>query len=177
MKREAVVVTADAKSFFHALSPDFLLNEEYLKKVGVNLTPEQRNLTEVMVKAINTWALTTPLMTGLPVGLPASSVIANAAFLELDLRLAAKGNGILSYGRYVDDILVVFDDVHGIRRKRDAWERLKVITENLLELDYEGRAVKCVLYHPTYVDSLTQSRIVFEGEKCKVFYKFSGFRY
>lgn len=169
LKREAVVVTADAKSFFHALSPDFLLNEEYWKKVGISLTPEQRRLTEIMIKAINTWALNTPLKTGLPVGLPVSSVIANAAFLELDLKLAAKGNGILSYGRYVDDILIVIDDVRGIRRKHDAWERLKVIAESLLELQYEGRAVKCASYHPIYVDSLTQSRIVFEGEKCKVF--------
>ena len=166
---DAIVVTADAKSFFHALSPDFLLDEEYLQKVGVTLTEKQRRLTMILVKAINTWAHNTPLMVGLPVGLPASSVVANAAFLELDLKLAEENNGILSYGRYVDDILVVLDDTPRMRRKSAVWNRLKGISGGLLNPNCEGRVVKRIAYQPSYVELLTQSQIVFEGEKCKVF--------
>ena len=166
---DAVVVTADAKSFFHALSPDFLLNEEFLHRVGVSLTSEQYFLTKILVKAINTWALNTPLMTGLPVGLPASSVIANAAFLEMDLKFTRDGCGILSYGRYVDDILVVLDDTRRLRKKSAVWNRLKEISEGLLALDDESGIVKRVAYQPGYAESLTKSKIVFEGEKCKVF--------
>ena len=166
---DAIVVTADAKSFFHALSPDFLLNNEYLQNVGVTLTEEQQHLTMILIKAIDTWAENTPLRTGLPVGLPASTVIANAAFLELDLQLANNSNGILSYGRYVDDILVVLDDTHRMRRKSAVWNRLKVISGDLLKLDYEGKLVKRIAYKPSYVDFLTKSQIVFAGEKCKVF--------
>ena len=169
MRRDAVVVTADAKSFFHALSPDFLIDDEYLQRVGVSLTNEQCRLTKILIKAINTWSLNTPLKIGLPVGLPASSVIANAAFLEMDLKFTQKGNGILSYGRYVDDILVVLEDTRRLRRKSAVWNKLMEISGGLLALDNSQRTVKCVIYQPDYIKSLTQSQIVFEGEKCKVF--------
>lgn len=170
-RHDSIVVTADAKSFFHSISPDFLLDEEFLRKIGVILTEEQRWLTMVLIKAINTWALNTPLKTGLPVGLPASSVIANAAFLELDLQLTQDNNGILSYGRYVDDILVVLDDTPRMRRKSAVWNKLNRISGNLLklELEDEGKNVKSIAYQPTYAELLTRSQIVFEGEKCKVF--------
>ena len=168
-QHDSIVVTADAKSFFHALSPDFLLSEEYLRKIGVTLTEEQRCLTMILIKAINAWALNTPLKTGLPVGLPASSVIANAAFLELDLQLTRNINGILSYGRYVDDILIVLDDTPRMQRKSAVWNKLNSISDDLLKLEYEGKIVKRVAYQPVYSKLLTQSQIVFEGEKCKVF--------
>lgn len=168
-QRDAVVVTADAKSFFHALSPDFLLNEDYLQRVGVSLTSEQRRLTKILIKAINTWAFNTPLKTGLPVGLPASSVIANAAFLEMDLKFTQEGNGILSYGRYVDDMLIVLDSTRRLRWKSAVWNKLREISDDLLVLDYAHRTVKRIAYQPDYAESLTRSQIVFEGEKCKVF--------
>lgn len=168
-RRDVIVVTADAKSYFHALSPDFLLNKEYLQRIGVSLTSEQRRLTKIMIKAINTWALNTPLQTGLPVGLPASSVIANAAFLELDFKFTQKGNGILSYGRYVDDLLVVVDDTCKLRRKSAVWNRLKEISGGLLTVNCEKGTVERISYQPAYEEHLTKSQIVFVGKKCKVF--------
>lgn len=171
MRRDAVVVTADAKSFFHALSPDFLLDATFLQHVGVRFTEKQHRLTKILIKAINAWAEKTPLVTGLPVGLPASSVIANAAFLELDLKFTGKGNGVLSYGRYVDDILVVLEGTRGLRRKSAVWKRIEEIAGGLLAVEYKdgNRTVERVSYRPDYAEHLTKSRIAFEGEKCKVF--------
>ena len=168
MRRDAVVVTADAKSFFHALSPDFLLDDNFLQRVGVRFTDNQRRLTSILIKAINTWAANTPLKTGLPVGLPASSVIANAAFLELDLKFAREDNGILSYGRYVDDMLIVLEGTRVLRRKSAVWHRIEGIAGGLLTVDCENGTVKRVAYRPQYANTLTKSDIVFEGEKCKV---------
>jgi hypothetical protein len=167
--RDAVVVTADAKSFFHALSPDFLLDEQFLQRAGVHFTDKQRRLTRILVNAINTWAANTPLKTGLPVGLPASSVIANAAFLELDLKFKKNEKDVLSYGRYVDDMLIVLEGTRALRRKSAVWHRIKEIAGGLLTVDCENGTVKRVSYRPEYANTLTKSEIVFEGEKCKVF--------
>ena len=100
--KSIVAITADIKSFYHELNPDFIVNPEFLNIIGLPLNDEDSYLTKVFVQALKIWAKCTPLKKGLPVGLPASALVANMALFQLD-QLIQKEIVPLYYGRYVDD--------------------------------------------------------------------------
>lgn len=173
----AIVVSADAKAFFHSLKPDFLLDEKYLHKKDIMLTQEDRLLTRLLIDAINVWATTTPLKTGLPVGLAASSVIANVALVDFDASLENIAGGVF-YGRYVDDILLVFRN-RNVRTRSDVWNCVARTSEAFRPYlrsreshkTLEGtKVVIGIEFDPEYKNSLTTSKIVFTGEKCRAFF-------
>lgn len=47
----------------------------------------------------------------LPVGLLSSQILLNYVFSEIDTRISESGNVVLKYGRYADDILIVFKGI------------------------------------------------------------------
>ena len=56
-KKKIVAITADVSSFYHELNPDFMLNEEFLGILGFEqLSPDEKNLTRVFIKALKNWA-------------------------------------------------------------------------------------------------------------------------
>ncbi|NKF15268.1 reverse transcriptase domain-containing protein, partial [Rhizobium phaseoli] len=73
------------------------------------------------ISALLAWAQETPLKKGLPVGLPASAVVANAALLKLD-QFIEQQVVPLYYGRYVDDILLVMENASDIKTTEQFWE-------------------------------------------------------
>lgn len=171
--RNAVVVTADAKAFFHCLKPDFLLNTEFLKRNDIRLTNDDKELTKRLIDAINEWASHTPLGKGLPVGLMASCVIANVALLEFD-KLLNCIPGLVFYGRYVDDLLIVLNYDDRLKTRSDIWRRIANISEELIsnEIDDVGLGkskVDGVVFNPYYSSDVASSKIVFSGDKCRVF--------
>ena len=107
--KSIVAITADVSSFYHKLDVLFMLNTEFISKIGVKLTPNEQVLHRLFIKALDDWAKKTPLKCGLPVGLTASSLIANVALFELD-QLFEQEIIPLYYGRYVDDIILVMED-------------------------------------------------------------------
>ena len=107
-KKKIVAITVDVESFYHELSPDFMENQQFLNLFEMDLSGEEQKLNHLFLKALKAWAIETPLQKGLPVGLPASAIIANMAFCELD-RVIRKNIDPLYYGRYVDDIILVFE--------------------------------------------------------------------
>ena len=83
--KKIVALTADVSSFYHELNPGFMLDPAFLTEVvGLQLFAPQAKLHRLFIQALQAWAAATPLKRGLPVGLPASAVVANVALVELD---------------------------------------------------------------------------------------------
>ncbi len=113
-KKKIVALTADVTSFYHELKPDFMLEKDFNQHLDLKLSEDQDKLHRLFINALKAWAESTPLKKGLPVGLPASAVVANVALLDLD-RLILKQVAPLYYGRYVDDILLVMENTSKIK--------------------------------------------------------------
>jgi len=167
-KKKVVALTADVSSFYHELQPDFMLDERFNRLVEVELYPEEQTLHRLFISALRAWAKRTPLKQGLPVGLPASAVVANAALIELD-RLIEQQVAPLYYGRYVDDIMLVMENGAKFRSTADLWEWLFARFSTKLGW-VPGEEQKQIRFQPDYlVHSENPSRIHFANDKNKVF--------
>lgn len=159
-----IAITADIKSFYHELNPDFIANPKFLKIIDLHLTDEDVFLTEVFIQAINKWSASTPLGKGLPVGLPASALVANMALFELD-KLIQEELVPVYYGRYVDDILLVMKNGSDFSTYKKVWEWIFLRSNGLL--DWKNKASEgAIKFFPSY---LKNSRIEFSNDKNKVF--------
>lgn len=163
--KRIVAVTADVKSFYHELTPDFMMDPQYNSVLEVNLTAEENKLHRLFITALQSWAAKTPLKRGLPVGLPASALVANMALIELD-RFFEKQIVPLYYGRYVDDLLLVLENGAGFQSAANLRDWLTSRSDKLLERcdeDHNG----AIRFKPSY---LTDCRILFSNNKNKVFF-------
>lgn len=165
--KNVVALTADVNSFYHGLTPDFLKDERYLTLLDVELTEQQSKLNRLFVTALKAWASNSPLKKGLPVGLPASAVVANLALWELDRQIEQE-LAPLYYGRYVDDILLVIENSTRINTTVGVWQHLfERVNQPVRLLRWEDENIKdSVLFAPRY---LRQSRVNFSNSKNKVF--------
>lgn len=162
--KSIIAITADVKSFYHELSPDFIANPEFLNIIGLTLNDEEIFLTEVFIQALNKWSASTPLGKGLPVGLPASALVANMALFELD-QLIQKEVVPLYYGRYVDDILLIMKNGSDFSTSKNVWEWIFLRSNELL--DWKDKASEdAIKFSPSY---LKNSCVEFSNSKNKVF--------
>lgn len=162
--KKIVALTADVSSFYHELNPGFMLDPAFLKDVlTLELDDEQAKLHRLFIEALLAWAAATPLKKGLPVGLPASAVVANIALVELD-RLVEQQIAPLYYGRYVDDILLVMENGARFRSTTELWEWL--FSRSNGKLGWADPEHKQIGFQPAY---LHDSQIRFANAKNKVF--------
>ena len=168
--KKIVALTADVKSFYHELNPGFMLDPTFVTGVvGVDLNDDHEKLHRLFITALQAWAQNTPLKKGLPVGLPASAVVANMALIELD-SIVEKEFTPLYYGRYVDDILLVMENGSGFRSKEELWAWIfKRFDERLAWVDGEKKN-EIISFQPKYLrEGASQSQIHFANDKNKVF--------
>lgn len=162
--KKIVALTADVSSFYHELNPGFMLAPSFVVNVmGLELSPPQAKLHRLFIQALRAWASATPLKRGLPVGLPASAVVANVALVELD-RIVEQQLAPLYYGRYVDDILLVMKNGANFRSTAELWDWVFARADGKLGWADEER--KQVSFQPAY---LSDSQIRFTNAKNKVF--------
>ena len=162
--KKIVALTADVSSFYHELNPGFMLDSTFVVDVmGLELTESQTKLHRLFIQALLAWAAATPLKKGLPVGLPASAVVANVALAELD-RIVEQQLAPLYYGRYVDDILLVMENGASFRSAAELWEW--VFARCSGKLGWVDPEHKQIGFQPTY---LSDSQIRFANAKNKVF--------
>ena len=161
--KRVVALTADISSFYHELNPGFMLQENFSSSIDIELSEEQKKLHRLFIRALQAWSATTPLKKGLPVGLPASAVVANMALIELDSAIA-KEVMPLYYGRYVDDIILVLENGADFRSSRDLWEWL-FVRVNTLKWENEEEK-NTIQFCPSYLEA---SKIRFGNDKNKVF--------
>lgn len=105
-------ITMDLASFYHNASANFILRPSFLKKINVDLNGDEKKFTTLLLNSITSWYRETPDFKkreegALPVGLSASKVISNVLLYELDVQIQ-QGLDPSYYGRYVDDIFLVF---------------------------------------------------------------------
>jgi hypothetical protein len=169
--KRVVAITADVRQFYHKTSPDFLLDDTYLRAVGLEdkIGDDEREFTRAIIEALHAWAAQTPLhrhkpSTGLPVGLPAARLIANVSLAELD-RVIRREVAPLYYGRYVDDIPIVLANTRGFKGTFEVWDYICRRSNNLLKLR-RRTGLPEVRFVPSY---LSNSEIVLAGDKPKIF--------
>lgn len=137
--KNVIALTADVTSFYHQLDPSFIEDPHFLTEIlDVNLNADQQKLNRLFVNSLRAWSRNVAAHTGwldrgLPVGLPASAVVANLALTELD-KIVVENIKPLHYGRYVDDVLLVIEDPGGIDNQRALWEWIIARSRNLLTL-------------------------------------------
>ncbi len=169
-ERKLVALTADVTSYYHRLQPDFMLDKKFQEIVGVDLSEDQDKLNELFITALKNWAKNTPLGKGLPVGLPASAVVANMALFELD-HLIECNLRPRYYGRYVDDIMLVIDRPCDFKSADDLWGLLINASSDKVKikkyLSQEGTCTKSS--YSFKADYLKDSLVAFENSKNKVF--------
>lgn len=122
-KMDVIAITMDLAGFYHNVSPQFMLRRSFLKRIGVELTNDERLFTDKFVTSIDTWYRNTPDYEqrregGLPVGLSASKIISNVLLIELDNDVTSDFKPIY-YGRYVDDIFIVAENRDGTKSGKD----------------------------------------------------------
>lgn len=118
-KRNVVVLTADFSSFYHNLSPRFILGEEFLREIGMRpLKGDDLTLTKLVVEMLEHWGSASPLAVGLPVGCSVSAIIANLSLTLFD-KSVNKLPHLISYGRYVDDVIITIEDTGEIKTIND----------------------------------------------------------
>ena len=159
-----VAITADVSSFYHKIDVRFMLNKDFIENIGVKLDKNELELHKMFINSLHEWAKETPLKRGLPVGLTASSLIANVALFELD-QLIEREVVPLYYGRYVDDIILVMQNRAGFRTSVEVWDWLSVRLKGTLRWVDETKKEK-LQYSQCY---LNESEILFSNEKNKTF--------
>jgi len=165
--KKIVALTADVTSFYHELNPGFMANLDFIQKLGLELTEEQTKLHRLFIRALKAWAAATPLKKGLPVGLPASAIVANVALLELD-RFIEKQVVPLYYGRYVDDILLVMENGANFGSTVELWEWLFERSGDTL--GWVDDSKKEIEFKPSYLANIDErSKVRFSNGKNKVF--------
>lgn len=167
-RKNIVAITADVNSFYHELNPSFMLNPTFMKGVlDEGLSSDEMKLHRLFIRALQAWAKETPIKKGLPVGLPASALVANVALIELD-RLIENQVVPLYYGRYVDDILLVMENPANFKSVAQIWEWLfERSNGNLKWTDERKRELS---FKPTYLSNFgEESQILFSNSKNKVF--------
>ena len=167
--KKIVALTADVTSFYHELNPQFMLDPAFVKDVlGLELNDEPAKLHRIFIQALQAWAANTPLQKGLPVGLPASAVVANMALIDLD-RFLEQQVVPLYYGRYVDDILLVMENGADFRSTDQLWKWLFERADGKLAW-IEGQEQKEIVFQPVYLrQGEGRSQIRFSNAKNKVF--------
>ncbi len=142
-----------------------MINKEFKKKLKLSLSESEEKLNNLFIKALGEWARKTPLGKGLPVGLPASAIVANMALVDFD-RLIEQQVVPLYYGRYVDDIILVMENGVNFQSRDELWQWLFVRSYGKLSWVKEDEKKKGIKFNPDY---LSDSQIRFANEKNKVF--------
>jgi hypothetical protein len=170
---DVIAMTADITAFYHRLDVRFLLDDQFLGEVmGVELGEWQLKLHRLFVSALHAWSTQVGEVLdwercGLPVGLPASAVVANLALAQLDKVI--NGMEPLFYGRYVDDILLVVEDQGDTENQAAFLAYLAERSDGLLLLESTGPDPRDLglKFVPDY---LSTSLVMFENEKNKTFH-------
>lgn len=165
LNKSIVTITADGLSFYHNIDVRFMLDENFIDKIGVKLNDKERILHKNFIDSLHSWANDTPLKRGLPVGLTASSIIANVALFEFD-KLIIEEVSPLYYGRYVDDIIIVMENTSKFQEPSEIWDWIINRMQGTLAWvnDTEKSNLK---YSQNY---LHHSDIVFSDSKGKTYF-------
>lgn len=113
-----IAITMDISKFYHSINPKYFLTPKFYEEFKIDKKFKEfqtlKEFHESFINKIIEWNSLLPRdeeeneIVGIPIGLTASPILANAIMKEFDKNI----NSIAPtyYGRYVDDILLVFPD-------------------------------------------------------------------
>lgn len=130
------VVSADISRFFPSIDAEFLEDQTFLADLRhIELDIYESRLNCLFVRALKAWQTRTAhelfrmsagnidtqeIEVGLPIGLPASGLIANLALARFDRTVRERLNPLF-YGRYVDDIFIVLRRDSELQTSDQVW--------------------------------------------------------
>ncbi|GGF35349.1 reverse transcriptase domain-containing protein [Williamsia phyllosphaerae] len=169
--QEIIVMTADAKGYYHNLDAGFMLDEKFEDEVGaVQLDTVDYQLHKLFIGALLAWSELVGQQlgvsrAGLPVGLPASAVVANMALLGLD-NLARDHLKPMHYGRYIDDIVLIIQASPNIANPSNLRDWIVERSGSNIIVDTEN-GNSYLRFAPTYLDA---SKVIFSNTKNRSFH-------
>lgn len=168
--KSILAITMDIEQFYHRVCPSFLLRKPFLSTIDLQLSRGERSLTHSLLQAIETWYRSTPdyvdrPLGAIPVGLSASKIIANVLLVDFDKAIMTKVRP-LYYGRYVDDIFLVFENTAQLTGGRDVTAWLANTLAPLLTVKRNGGKTPSLRVNLPYA---RDSELTFVGAKQKIF--------
>jgi hypothetical protein len=165
-----LAITMDIERFYHRVSPKFLLRPAFLKSIGLELTQSERQFTENLLAAIDTWYKSTPDSKArpegaIPVGLSASKIISNVLLGEFDRAIAKKLEPVY-YGRYVDDIFLVLKTDETDDGAQSVTGRIAAALSPIVKVKKGNGTPDSLTLHFPYA---RDSELIFAGPKQKIF--------
>lgn len=161
-EKDAVIVALDIKEFYGSVRINNaeilkqLESNDFLTKIIISLCTKYTNLLHTTVKK-NTFCL--------PIGLLSSPIIANWYLSKLDAKII-ETNQTHYYGRYVDDILCVFNH-HNTKAIKNIDELIELYFEGILDIDESDKStVKGKKQYKVNVENRTE--LLIQHEKFKV---------
>jgi hypothetical protein len=168
--KDILAITMDIEQFYHRVSPKFLLRKSFLSSAKLTLSRAERALTSSLLRAIETWYRSTPDYTdrplgAVPVGLSASKIIANVLLAEFD-KAIMRDVKPLYYGRYVDDIFLVFENTVGLEGADEVTKWLATTLRPILAVRRNPSGPQSLELRLPYAED---SQLIFAGAKQKIF--------
>jgi len=163
-----IALTMDISSFFHTINLKEFHSKVFYKLFGLNKIfrkkLELQKFHEGFIDLIKRWNKNAELDKGLPIGLSASPILANASMATFDRDIETKLSPVY-YGRYVDDIILVLADPGGIECASDVSKYL-VEKKNIKCLKFAKKlANNASIIYKTYYQTLE-----FNSGKQKIFF-------
>jgi len=157
-------ITMDVGSFYHKVSPHFMLRKSFLKLLRINFSKDDLKFTKLLLESFDTWYFETPDYNdrregALPVGLSASKVISNVLLYQFDKEML-KSLKPIYYGRYVDDIFLV---IKSVSKMPTGKKIIKKISDKVNCLSFDNNILS--IKFPYAKDS----EIIFTKDKQKIF--------
>lgn len=168
--KNILAITMDIEQFYHRVSPAFLLRKKFLESITLKLSRQESLFTKALLNAIDSWYRSTPDCGerpegGIPVGLSASKIIANVLLANFDNDLVDRLKPIY-YGRYVDDIFLVFENSELLTTAKQVTKKLADALQPELVLESNGTDVPSLQLNLPYAKD---SKLLFVGKKQKIF--------
>ena len=168
--KSVLAITMDIEQFYHQVNPDFVLRRRFLEKIAIKLSDVELFFTQQLLTAISTWYRSTPDYLqrpegAIPVGLSASKIIANVLLADFD-KLVVTTIGPIYYGRYVDDIFLVFENRANLSGAKDVTRWLSKTIGRQMTLEGNKKDAPSLKLNLSYAHD---SKLIFRGGKQKIF--------
>lgn len=183
-----VAVTMDITSFYHSIElKEFKENgfyEEFSLDIKFKENPKLKQFHESFIGLLSLWNNAIESENGLPIGLSASPILANAVMKDFDTKVT-KNLAPTYYGRYVDDILLVFPDNGNLNNGKDVIKYLidkKIVERGHPNIFNKFKWFNClpkVIFKPleckfnsnnTNSEDLKYKNLILKESKQKIFY-------
>jgi hypothetical protein len=168
--KHILAITMDLEQFYHRVAPGFLLRPEFLRSRHIKLSKFEEVFTRKLLAAIEAWYRSTPDYAtrpqgALPVGLSASKIISNVLLAQFDGTVLRRVKPIY-YGRYVDDIFLVFENKRQIFGARTIIQRLANLLKPVCSIEPNGDNAPSLRVTLPYAQD---SDLIFAAPKQKIF--------